>query len=423
MKKNLCAELISVGTELLLGEIVDTNAAFISQRLREKGISVYRKNTIGDNVRRLSETIATSLERSDIVILCGGLGPTEDDVTREAIAAVLGEDLTIDDQLLAKLNEMFAVRKRRMAECNKKQALMIKSATALDNPVGTAFGWFVRKYDKFIVALPGPPYELQKMFIEQVEPLLPASGSVFFHRTIRTIGLGESDLAEIISDFTTLSNPGVGTYCRETGIDVRVAATAVDHKTASEIVTPVVNEIVSRLAKWFYGFDDETIVSAIARLLAQTGQTFGCMESLTGGRLSAEIAAHPDISSAYLGGITADSNDIKAKFGVDLEQIKKYGAASQESALEMARAIRHFLNCDWGISTTGVPGPEPFEGHPVGYAWVAVSGPETESAMNVNWTGERQLIQSRVSRRALRLFFSRLLEEKRAREIEQQRQK
>lgn len=406
MNKALVAEVISVGTELLLGEIVDTNATFLAARLCDLGIALYRKHTIGDNLARLSQGIEQALERSDIVILGGGLGPTEDDITREAIAAVLGEEPAVDDQLLAALKNMFADRNHKMADCNKKQAWLINSATALKNPHGTAFGWLVNHKGKIIVALPGPPFELQSMWIEKVEPLLPRSASVLFHRTIRTIGLGESDLVEKIPEFTRLERPGVGTYCRACGIDVRVAVAAPKIEEAEAIVKPVVDQISARLAPWIYGFDDETVVSAIMKALLKKGESFACMESITGGALSAEITACPGVSSCYKGSVIAYSNEVKISFGVDAEIISSHGAVSAQTAMAMARTAKKLLNSDWGVATTGVAGPTELEGKAPGYAWVAASGPGGEFDLLVNWPGERTLVQGRVCKRALQLLFT-----------------
>lgn len=406
MNKALIAEVISVGTELLLGEIVDTNATFLASRLRDLGIALYRKNTVGDNLSRLSQAIKQAHERADIVILGGGLGPTDDDITREAIAAVLGEKPTIDEQLLASLKKMFADRNREMADCNKKQAWLINSATPLENPHGTAFGWLVKHNGKIIVALPGPPFELQSMWVERVEPLLPRSASALFHRTIHTIGLGESDLVEKIPEFTQLERPGVGTYCRACGIDVRVAAAAPDIKEAEAIVKPVVDQISARLAPWIYGFDDETVVSAIMKHMLRRGETLACMESITGGALSAELTACPGISSCYRGSLIAYSNEVKISLGVDAEIISAQGAVSAQTAMAMARVAKKVLGSDWGVATTGVAGPGELEGKAPGYAWVAVSGPAGEFDLLVNWPGERTLVQSRVCKRALQLLFS-----------------
>lgn len=213
----LLAEIISVGTELLLGEIVDSNAAFLARELAARGITLHRKVVLGDNLKRLAEGLRTALARADLVIVGGGLGPTDDDLTREAIAEVLEETPTEDPALLAWLEGLYAARGRPMPQVNRKQAWLIPSAQALPNPVGTAPGWFVRTGGKIIVALPGPPRELQRMWREQVLPRLPLPDHALFAVTLHTQGIGESNIAELLGDLTKAANPSVATYARADG--------------------------------------------------------------------------------------------------------------------------------------------------------------------------------------------------------------
>ena len=406
------AELISVGTELLLGEIIDTNAAYLGERLRDLGIFVFRRQTLGDNLERLTTAIRDALERANLLILCGGLGPTDDDLTREAIAAAVDEEPFVDAALLKELEQKFAARKRQMPPGNRKQAWLIPSADALANPFGTAPGWYVKKNGKIIVALPGPPSELVKMWADQVEKLLPASGKVLYHRTLHTIGIGESDLAERIKEFTRLESPGIGTYARNSGVDVRVAASAETAVVAKSVAEPVLREIEVLLAPWIFGCDDETIVSAIKKLLDARGQTFSCMESVTGGSLAAEITDCPGISSCFTGSITAYSNEAKVNAGVDPALINEFGAVSAEVAAAMAAAVRRMFRTDWGLATTGVAGPAFLEGKSPGIAWVAVSGPDGETVAFVDWPGDRLMIKKRVCRTVFQSFFNSLKESK-----------
>ncbi len=409
MSDNLVAEIISVGTELLLGEIVDTNATFLSTRLRDLGITVYRKSTVGDNLERLTETIKNALSRSDIAILGGGLGPTDDDMTREAIAAYVGEEPYVDEQLFKELKEKFAARKRPMPPNNAKQAWLIKSAETLPNPIGTAPGWFVKTNDKkIIITLPGPPHEMTRMWIEEVEPKLPVSSKCLYHKIIRTIGLGESFLTEKIAKYTNLAVPGVGTYCRDSGVDIRVAAVGDTIEEAEKIVTPVVEDICSILSGYVFGFDDDSIVSVIKKRLDEKNQTISCIESLTGGMLASQIAACEGISSCFKGSITSYTNEIKEFAGVNHETIEKYGAVSKETAIEMAQSVRKLLKTDWAISTTGVAGPGSLEGKRPGTAWVAVAGPNVVVTDFVDWPGSREMVRQRVCKTALNLIFKQL---------------
>ena len=409
MSDNLVAEIISVGTELLLGEIVDTNATFLSTRLRDLGITVYRKSTVGDNLERLTETIKNALSRSDIAILGGGLGPTDDDMTREAIAAYVGEEPYVDEQLFKELKEKFAARKRPMPPNNAKQAWLIKSAETLPNPIGTAPGWFVKTNDKkIIITLPGPPHEMTRMWIEEVEPKLPVSSKCLYHKIIRTIGLGESFLTEKIAKYTNLAVPGVGTYCRDSGVDIRVAAVGDTIEEAEKIVTPVVEDICSILSGYVFGFDDDSIVSVIKKRLDEKNQTISCIESLTGGMLASQIAACEGISSCFKGSITSYTNEIKEFAGVNHETIEKYGAVSKETAIEMAQSVRKLFKTDWAISTTGVAGPGSLEGKRPGTAWVAVAGPNVVVTDFVDWPGSREMVRQRVCKTALNLIFKQL---------------
>ncbi len=409
MSDNLVAEIISVGTELLLGEIVDTNATFLSTRLRDLGITVYRKSTVGDNLERLTETIKNALSRSDIAILGGGLGPTDDDMTREAIAAYVGEEPYVDEQLFKELKEKFAARKRPMPPNNAKQAWLIKSAETLPNPIGTAPGWFVKTNDKkIIITLPGPPHEMTRMWIEEVEPKLPVSSKCLYHKIIRTIGLGESFLTEKIAKYTNLAVPGVGTYCRDSGVDIRVAAVGDTIEEAEKIVTPVVEDICSILSGYVFGFDDDSIVSVIKKRLDEKNQTISCIESLTGGMLASQIAACAGISTCFKGSITSYTNEIKEFAGVKHETIEKYGAVSKETAIEMAQSVRKLFKTDWAISTTGVAGPGSLEGKRPGTAWVAVAGPNVVVTDFVDWPGSREMVRQRVCKTALNLIFKQL---------------
>jgi nicotinamide-nucleotide amidase len=412
MSKTLVAEIISVGTELLLGEIIDTNAAYLAGKMRDRGIFVYRKSTVGDNMARLTAALKEALLRADLVVLGGGLGPTDDDMTREAIAEVAGAEPYLDEALLDNLRRMFAARGRPMPESNHKQAWLIKDAIALENPVGTAAGWYVSFGEKVIVALPGPPHELKKMWQEQVEPRLPVSDQQIYHRTIHTSGIGESDLAARISQFTRLESPGIGTYARNSGVDVRVAAVAPTMAQARAIAEPVIMEIEAILSPWIFGYDDETLISAIMKLLLAAGQTFSCMESVTGGGLAAEITDCPGIRACFVGSLTAYINSVKIQAGVAEELIREHGAVSEQVAQAMAQAARKMFKTDWGLATTGVAGPDPLEGKAPGTAWIAISGPTLEWTQLVDWPGTRTMVKNRIGRSIFQSFFKLLKEDK-----------
>lgn len=407
MNKPITAEIISVGTEILLGEIIDTNAAYLASRLSERGIQVFRKSTIGDNLQRLKATIEQGMTRADILIISGGLGPTDDDITRESIAAAIGETPAIDAQLLENLEQMFKKRKRPMPSGNQKQAWLLPSAEALENQIGTACGWLVRHNDRLIFALPGPPSEMKRMWVDQVVPRLPKTDCFFYHTTIRTCSIGESHLAELIADYTSAAAPGVGTYARADGVDVRVGMMSASQAEAEKIVNPVAAEIESRLREFVYGRDGETLVSAIMKLLQQKSQTFSCMESVTGGAIAAEVTGCPGISSCFCGSITAYNAEMKVAFGVDSDIIAAHGVVSAAVAEDMAKCARRIFNSDWGLATTGVAGPSHHDGKAPGTAWIAVAGRDGAiSSMAVDWPGDRDMIRNRIRRSCLQLFWS-----------------
>jgi nicotinamide-nucleotide amidase len=409
--KNLIAEIISVGTEILLGEIIDTNAAWIAIRLRENGLCLYRKTTVGDNLERLSQAVKTALLRADLVFLTGGLGPTEDDVTREAIAIAFDEELKPDKELETQIQKMFERRGRKMAETNLKQAQIIQSANPLPNKIGTACGWQVKQKGKTLFALPGPPVEMKQMWQESVVNLLPLSELKLFAKTIRTSGIGESDLVDKIPEFTSMSMPGVGTYARDFGVDIRIAAMVATEKEGEKIVLPVADEIYKRLQSYVYGFDEETLVQAIMNLLNAKGQKIALMESVTGGTLASEFTRCKGISSCFIGSVTAYQVDVKRMFGVPAQILEKYGVVSEQVAKAMANEIKNRFSADWGIATTGVAGPDSHGGQPPGTAWIAVAGSKEIYTRKLDWPGTRPMIIARIAKNALQLLWS-ILQEK-----------
>jgi nicotinamide-nucleotide amidase len=406
MKEQLTAEIITIGTELLLGEIIDTNASFIAEQLNQCGIQVFRRVTVGDNLKRLTQALHEGLQRADILITTGGLGPTDDDITREAIAEVCNEELFEDRALLETLEKLFSRRNRAMTDNNKKQAKIIKSACPLQNDYGTACGWLVKVKNKMIFALPGPPEEMKQMWFEQVVNKLPERKGYLYFTTIHTCGTGESTLAEKIADFTTAASPGVGIYARGMGVDVRVGVVGKSIDEAKNIVEPVAKKIERRLAENVFGRDDDTIVSAIKKILDNNGLSVSCMESVTGGMLAALFTDCPGISSCFQGSVTAYNEKIKADFGVASDTIKKFGMVSEQVAIGMAKAAGSKFATDWAVSTTGVAGPEPHDGKKPGIAWIGISGPGVEKAFFVDWPGNRTMVRQRICKAALYRLWS-----------------
>ena len=409
----LLAELISVGTELLMGEIVDSNAAYLAQELKNRGVFIQWKTIVGDNLERIVEAIERATKRSDIVILGGGLGPTDDDLTREGIAAVLHETPVIDQVYLEKLKAFFTARGRSYPESNNKQAWVLPSGEALENPVGTAPGWFVRVPDtsKVIVAMPGPPREMKKMWAEQVLPRLNLPSSGFYHRTFRTFAIGESHIAERLADLTQSANPSVATYARRDGVHVRVAASAATLEESRALAKPVEQKVQATLEGHIYGFDDESLAVIVGQLLVKRGETIATLESLTGGLLTDELTNVSGASRYVQGGAITYSNDAKIRMGVKAETIAAHGAVSMETALEMALAAKEKFGATWGVSTTGVAGPDTSEGKPVGTLFVGVAGPSGARAYALPSAGDRRTIKERATLNALGQLWRHLTEQ------------
>ena len=275
------AEIISVGTEILLGEILDTNTQYVSARLPAIGLDLYFHSTVGDNLERLADTVEIALRRSDVIIMTGGLGPTEDDLTREAIAAALGEQTFVDADAERALRTFLTSRGVGFPERNVKQAWLIPSAMAIPNPRGTAPGWWVEKNDRVIVAMPGPPSEMQRMWEKEVEPRLRelAGGQLLVTRTLKTAGVGESHVDEMLSPLLKSTNPSIGIYARVDGVHARIGAKADTEEEAWRLIQPVEEEARRILGGIVWGADDDTLEGAIGGMLAERRLTLATMES------------------------------------------------------------------------------------------------------------------------------------------------
>jgi nicotinamide-nucleotide amidase len=381
----LRAELISVGTEILLGEITDTNSQYIASRLPAIGVDLYHQSTVGDNLERLSEAIERGLARSDVVIMTGGLGPTEDDLTREAIAQVLGEEMFVDSDAERQLRAFFTSRGVAFPERNVKQAMLVPSATAIPNPRGTAPGWWVEKTlatdspgdAKHIVAMPGPPAEMQRMWEHEVEPkLMKLAGSgVLVSRVLKTIGVGESHIDEMIAPLLKSTNPTIGVYAKPDGVYLRLAAKADSQEHAWVLISPVEDEARRILGPIIWGADNDTLEAVLGDMLDQRGLTLATMESCTSGLLASTITDVEGDAQYYKGGYVAYSAQMKMGLGVSADVIEQHGVISGEVAAEMAAAARRNLDADYGIGITGIAGNEEVEGKPPGTMHIAVAGP------------------------------------------------
>lgn len=368
------AEVISIGTEILLGEIVDTNAAFIASRLPQFGIDMLYTSQVGDNPDRLSEIIERAWKRSDIIFCTGGLGPTEDDLTRETIAKALNETLYQDETQADILRNFFQGRGGDMPERNLKQAQLIESARAIPNPRGTAPGWWVERENKIIVVMPGPPSEMTRMWEHEVAPYLEEKAtSILVSRTLKTSGIGEGTLDEMIGPLLHSTNPSIGVYARVDGVHVRISAKGANRQEALELIEPVEKEAREILGDSIWGSDDESLSGAIGRLLKKNNLTLGLMESATGGALASSLTDIDGSSSYFKGSIVTYATEAKIMAGVSSETIETSGVISEETATAMAIAARVKLGSDIGIGITGIAGGEEVEGQPPGTMHIALA--------------------------------------------------
>lgn len=376
-RKRMNAEIICVGTELLLGDVVNTNAADIAKGLARQGINVYHHAVVGDNPERLRECLAEALSRSDMAILTGGLGPTYDDLTKETVAAHFGRRLVMHEESLRMLESFFKRYNRVMTDNNRKQAMMPEGCIVLPNPNGTAPGCIIEGEDgKIAVMMPGPPREMRPMFEGPVgEYLSRRADGVLVSRTINFFGIGESQLeSELRGLMVSSTNPTVAPYAKPAEVQLRVTARAATEQEALRLVEPVVRDIAARYPDRVYGFDFRSIHEAAVKIFLERGLTLAAAESCTGGLVASRVVETPGASGMFAGGVVAYSNAMKQKIlGVSAETLAQSGAVSRECALEMARGMRAVSGADIAVATTGVAGPEGgTEKAPVGRVYVAM---------------------------------------------------
>jgi nicotinamide-nucleotide amidase len=385
------AEIVSVGTELLMGEVTNTSARYLAEQMRLLGIDVYYQVTVGDNHGRLSETLKQALNRAELVFTTGGLGPTTDDITVEVIAEALGLPLVLDQGWLSYLEEIMVKYNLKLTENNKKQAYLPEGAVALANPKGTAPGVFLEKGNKTVVALPGPPYELQTVFETGVLPKLKdkVGGNSLFAKVLRTAGIGEASLENKIRDIIDKqTNPTIALYAKMGEVHIRLAAKAGGKAEAEKIIKPVQEEILLRLARHVYGYDSDSLESCAGKLLAAQGITIACGESCSGGLLGSRLTNVPGSSAYFLGSIVAYDNRLKEKLlGVPTWIIEKYGAVSAETAAFMAQGVLEAAGADVALATTGIAGPGGgTEEKPVGTVYLGLAA-KPKLSLSVNRLG------------------------------------
>ena len=371
-------ELISVGTEILLGDILNSNAQYLSKELASLGIGVTHQCTVGDNRERLLSAIDLAFTRSEMIIFTGGLGPTPDDLTKEVCSEYFGRELIMDEGIARSIEKYFIDRNRTMPESNLKQALVPEDAKVLYNTCGTAPGIIMEKDGKTMVILPGPPNEMTAMFEKSVRPFLSEkSDCVIKSHTVRTFGIGESDMSERVRDLLDMENPTVAPYAKSGEALLRVTAKAENEEKADELMKGVIGEIQNRLGDYIYGIDVSSTEEALSMLLKEQAKTISFAESCTGGLCGKRITDIGGASQIFHCGVISYSNEIKETvLSVRSEHLKKYGAVSAVVAAEMAEGVRKLSSSSIGVAITGEAGPTSGDGKPVGLIYIAVTDGE-----------------------------------------------
>lgn len=413
------AEILCVGTELLLGDIVNTNAAYIARELANLGIDVFYQSVVGDNNNRLEGSLELAFSRADIVVLTGGLGPTYDDLTKETVAQYFGADMEMDQASLQSITMFFNSIGKPMTENNKKQAIMPKGATIFPNKWGTAPGLAITDGKHTAVLLPGPPREMKPMFDNCVVPyLMKYSDKTLTSRSIRMFGIGESQVEDMLYDMMkNAKNPTIAPYAKTGEVMLRITAAADSREEGLKMIDPVIEDISGVLGEYIYGLDVENLQTALVEQLMAHRLKIAVAESCTGGLLSEQITQIPGSSDVFDCGICSYANEIKHKLlGVSEKTLAEQGAVSEQCAREMADGVRKLAGADIAISTTGIAGPGGGSAEkPVGTVYVGISSEKTNEVLKLDLGGrrsdnERNNIRFRTSQfafdRALKIIKS-----------------
>lgn len=408
------AEIISVGTEILLGDIVNTNTQFLAKELASIGIEVYRQEVVGDNQDRLLGILEEALNRSDMVITTGGLGPTNDDLTKETACKFFNMDLELHQESLKALEEYFSKMGRKITESNYKQVYFPKEAIVLPNPNGTAPGAILEKNNKYIVILPGPPREMKPMYLNHVKPyLIKKSDGIIESKVLRVLGIGESMAAEKLKKFIENGvNPTVAPYAKEEEVIFRITAKAESQKEALKLIEPVKNQIEEILGQDVYGEGEETTIEmVVGDLLIKNNLKISTAESCTGGMIASRLVSVPGISDVFLEGAVTYANEAKVRtLNVKEETLKKYGAVSEETAREMAEGMAKRTGSDIAVVTTGIAGPGGgTEEKPVGLVYIGLYYKGEVYVYKNVFNGNRQKVRTKATVTALDMVRRKIL--------------
>jgi nicotinamide-nucleotide amidase len=410
------AEIVTVGTEILLGDLVDTNTAWLSRRLANLGVGIYRHTTVGDNRERIAAGIKDAAARADLVITTGGLGPTSDDLTNEALSLVTGRQMVEYPEAREHVDEMFRKFGRKPTANNYKQAVFPEGTTLIPNPQGTAMGALLEADGTLFATLPGVPSEMKGMFEETLEPLIRnrTEGSIV-SKTLWFAGIGESALAEQVQDFLDATDPTVAPLAGQGKVRLRITTRAATPEEAEKRIAPVEREILARLGDYYFGEGDETLESAVGRLLKENGATLALAESCTGGLLAKRLTDVAGSSAYFKEGLVTYSNESKERLlGVPKRMLLEHGAVSEIVARKMADGVRKLAGSDYGLSVTGIAGPDGgTKEKPVGLVFIGLSDSEGTFAERLDlsaWARSREAIRERSANRALDLLRIRLEE-------------
>lgn len=400
--------ILTVGTELLMGQIVNTNAAFLSKELNEIGINVLYHLTVGDNPDRLEKLFKDALEFSDLIITTGGLGPTQDDLTKEIIAQALGRELVLHEPTYDKIKGFFEKLNREMTINNKKQAYIPQHSIILENNKGTAPGFIIESDEKIVISLPGPPREMNSLFFDSVRPyLLCKSKFRIKSRIIKFVGIGESSLETALEDIiTNQTNPTFATYAKDGELSLRITASGETDEAVNLLINPAVDEVEKRLGAKIYSYDNETLEEVVADMLIKKNLTISLAESCTGGLLASKLTSISGISKALDRGIVTYSNNAKIQqLNVDEAILERHGAVSEETAAAMAKGLKDITQSDICLSITGIAGPTGGSiEKPVGLVYIGIVTDNNTYVKRLNYSGDRNKIRNYSTIAALDLI-------------------
>jgi len=398
----MIAEIISVGTEIILGSTLNTNAHYITKKLSYMGIDVYFHTTVIDDPKLLEDAINIGMKRSDLLIFTGGLGPTYDDMTKEVVAKTLGIKLILNNSIEENIKKYFEKTNRPMTSNNIKQAYMPEGSIILKNEIGTAPGIYIEYNSKIFILLPGPPKEMELMLNKYALPLIKQD-NIIKVKTINTIGIGESALEDMLKDLIgNTQNPSIATYAKDGRVDIKIIVKGTNEEKANKLLENTIEKIDSKISKYIYSYEDESIEQTLYKKLLDKNMTIAFCESCTGGLIVSRFTRIPGVSQVLDRGIVTYSNKAKIEeLGVKKETLNKYGAVSEQVAIEMAMGLLNKTEVDIALSTTGIAGPSGGnEKKPVGLVYIGIATDNNAYAIKSIFNGDRTTIQNRTTMKA-----------------------